>query len=451
MGAMMMMMKLRRLECTAWLLGSVLPLGCATPCQDDGLLQDECPSAPPEASSVTDGASTDTNADTEADGPGSVDGDDRDAASGGDGPNDSADTTAGMASADDGFDDLDDLDDSDGSAGSDDGGGGPWCLDVDGDGFGDPAACSDHPGPGTVDNADDCNDADAGTFPGSAELEPDPTACTTDTDGDGWGDATPADGAVAGADCWDDEPDLNPSVVQVGTVDNGPLDDVAATVDELDATLSVIAPIDTPLLGWSTTAAALRHNGVVIAMDEVSGQLQHIDYQMVCAGTGDAGEAVAMGPDLSNLSLCGLSFDADDRLWAIDAQTNTVIELDPDVGVPLASAPLTFEGAPLELGDCDLTWDCHEERLLLAHASAGHVLALDPVSGAAELVAEYDPDLGAAGIAYEPLTRVVFVSSGIQLNLVPLDGAAASEIGTFNYDGATVADVANLSPLPICE
>jgi hypothetical protein len=429
-----------RVEIAAWLVGSMITMGCAAPCQDDGLLQELCHEP---AADGTDGSGEPSREDTtggEPPAPGEGEGSGEPSGSSGSGPG-SADTTAGPA--------ADTTATADGTQ-TEGEGGGPWCIDDDGDGFGDPAQCSDRPSPGTVNNDGDCNDADAATHPGAAELEPDPTACATDADGDGWGDATPADGAVAGADCWDEQPALSPSVVLVGTVDHGPLDDVAATVDHGNAMLSVVAPLDTPPLGWSATAATLRSSGELVAIDQVSGHLQRIDYQGVCDGTSAVGQAEEFGPDFGDASLCGLSFDADDRLWAVDAQNDQVLELDPASGAVLSGTQLTAEGEPLELVDCDLTWDCHDERLLVADAAAGQVLELDPASGQVGMVAEYDPDLGPVGMAYDPIDRVVWVSSGIELNHVPLDGAAASEVGMFTYDGATIADVANLALLPTC-
>jgi hypothetical protein len=67
-------------------------------------------------------------------------------------------------------------------------------IDVDGDGYEDPNF-----------EGTDCDDSSATTYVGAAELE-DATACMTDADGDGWGDTTPADGAVAGQDCDDTTP-----------------------------------------------------------------------------------------------------------------------------------------------------------------------------------------------------------------------------------------------------
>lgn len=91
-----------------------------------------------------------------------------------------------------------------------DGGEEIWCVDEDGDGFGDPDNCmpvpnGEDPPPGSVpeDQATDCDDADPNTFPGAAEIE-DPQACMTDADDDGWGDEMPSSpNAVPGTDCDD--------------------------------------------------------------------------------------------------------------------------------------------------------------------------------------------------------------------------------------------------------
>lgn len=427
----------------AWLVGSILAMGCGAPCQDG-----ESPEGACDQGGGAGGTGTSDALATSSGDDGTGGGDAGVGEGGGEGGGDGgADTTASLRA---------DTGDADGTADtgvseSGDEGSGLWCLDADGDGFGDAAHCFDHPEPGTVDDDSDCNDADPYTFPGAAELEPDPMACTTDVDGDGWGDATPADGAVAGADCWDGEPLLNPSLVHVSTVSHGPLSDVVAVVDHLDASLSVVAPIDTPVFGWLATAAALRQANEVIAMDQASGRLQRLEYMDVCSGA-MAGTATAFGSSFGDVMLCGLSFDADDRLWGVDASGNAVLELEPDTGAVLSILPVVDAGgAPLEIDECDLTWDCHGERLLLAHAAMGQVLELDPATGQTVVVAQYAADPGPTGIAYDPVDRVAWVSSGSQLSEVPLDGTAATAVGQLSYDGMTLVDVADLALLQTCD
>ena len=82
-----------------------------------------------------------------------------------------------------------------------------WCVDADGDGFGDPDQCvpgtpGQEPPPGQAANGDDCDDQSADTYPGAAENESE-TACMKDSDGDGWGDTSVGPGVMAGTDCDD--------------------------------------------------------------------------------------------------------------------------------------------------------------------------------------------------------------------------------------------------------
>ncbi|MCK6523435.1 FG-GAP-like repeat-containing protein [Myxococcota bacterium] len=73
------------------------------------------------------------------------------------------------------------------------------CTDGDGDGYCPPK---------------DCDDSDKLTFPGSAEKESS-TACMSDADGDGYGDATPGSGVTAGSDCDDSASAVSPGATEV--------------------------------------------------------------------------------------------------------------------------------------------------------------------------------------------------------------------------------------------
>jgi len=95
------------------------------------------------------------------------------------------------------------------------------CIDVDGDGRGDPEACEgvlegEPPPPGTVPNGEDCADDDPNAFVGAAPLD-DASACMLDADGDGYGTATPPPGVEAGTDCADDDPEI-PAITPCDTV-----------------------------------------------------------------------------------------------------------------------------------------------------------------------------------------------------------------------------------------
>jgi large repetitive protein len=92
-------------------------------------------------------------------------------------------------------------------------------ADTDGDGFtlcdGD---CDDNDGDLSLSDADgdgwttcggDCDDGDAVTYPGAAWLDSD-VLCSTDFDGDGYGESVPLDGVEPGTDCDDEDEYLEP-------------------------------------------------------------------------------------------------------------------------------------------------------------------------------------------------------------------------------------------------
>ena len=157
-----------------------LPTACADPCIDDGLGQDNCP--PQSSASETEGE-TDSSSNT-----------------------DTVTATATATLTMTGSQTATDSDTLDGTA-TETSGGSVWCVDADGDGFGDPDMCmpADEQPPGTVDNDGDCDDGNENTFPGAAELE-DPEACMNDDDDDGWGDPEVPTGVDPGTDCNDEEP-----------------------------------------------------------------------------------------------------------------------------------------------------------------------------------------------------------------------------------------------------
>jgi hypothetical protein len=127
-----------------------------------------------------------------------------------------------------------------------------WCIDVDGDGFGDAGNCvmvpvDEDPPDGSVDNDDDCDDASADTFPGAAPND-DALACMKDEDGDDWGDDTPPNGVDPGSDCDEDgAPSCVLIVTQDGTNDNTYDQGLSTVLGDLGFVITYIADTDAVL------------------------------------------------------------------------------------------------------------------------------------------------------------------------------------------------------------
>ena len=90
-------------------------------------------------------------------------------------------------------------------------------IDSDGDGYGDasatPVAYCDPPS-GLVRDLSDCDDSDDSVYPGLARFEP--SLCTVDGDGDGYGDMAAPSPLEPGSDCLDSDPDVYPGAPESG-------------------------------------------------------------------------------------------------------------------------------------------------------------------------------------------------------------------------------------------
>jgi hypothetical protein len=319
------------------------------------------------------------------------------------------------------------------------------CMhDGDGDDWGD-----DAPGPG-IDPGSDCDDDDAATYPGAAELDADPTACTRDGDGDGWGDADPGGTAVPGADCFDGNDALNPDTMALGVFVDDPFGDpVFATVDATDAALTTVAPLDTPG-AWNPVSATIDETGTIVVNNDAQNRLYRVDYLGVCGGDPE-GETTpaqqAHGIDI----FCGISFGVDGVLYGVQNATDEVAVLDPLTGLVVSSVPLQQGGAPVDAASCGMTFDCHGQRLLYAHGPGGDIFALDPATGALELLADTDLVWSPTGLAYDPIDRVVWVAGDTVLHRIAIDGSNTVEvIGDFDFGPGGDVTVSNLEVLPTC-
>jgi hypothetical protein len=341
----------------AGLLACTLPAACADPCLDDGLGQSGEGNCPLIADGDSESA-TESNTDSVTETMGSATmGSNTDSMSGSQEGNTVDDTATETA------------------------GGGVWCVDADGDGFGDPDMCtqSDDMPPGTVDNDDDCDDMNPNTFPGAAEnddpracmndddddgwgdngdgddrlppgVEPGtdcddtnentfpgtaenedpPDVCRADDDDDGWGDANPPGGGggkggpESGSDCYDTNAQLNPGTVQLTAFlpyEGGGMDPRTLNLVATDGALGDFVTLETPegdVPDVNLVSATFNEDMQIFANDLESVQLQAVDYADTCGdGLGTIAPVGTMPYEGPGNIVCGLEFGSNGMLYGV--------------------------------------------------------------------------------------------------------------------------------------
>lgn len=202
-------------------LGLLALDGCGSVCGDDGWVWSQSNDPACQASGSNSDGTTDGTTDSTSGGPTS---DPTTGSTTASGSMSDSDSTSGTT-VDPTTDAVTSTTDSSTTGSSTTQGGGLWCTDGDGDGFGDPNNCQEQEFPGAVPNDDDCDDGDGNTHPGAAENES-ADACMKDSDGDGWGDDNPGPGVMPGNDCDDQGADTFPGAA--------PNDDPAACMKDVD-------------------------------------------------------------------------------------------------------------------------------------------------------------------------------------------------------------------------
>lgn len=424
----------------ALVITSTFIAGCAAPCADDGLLQERCPS-------VADDGSGDAD---------STDGDSRgDATLASASMSGSADDSGGMSNSAEGSSatasDSDEADGSTSASATNDTAGDPWCVDADGDGYGDPTMCDDEPGPGTVDNGDDCDDTDPDVHPGAAAN--DESLCTQDADGDGYGDARPGPGIDPGTDCWDANPGLNPGSTMLGTVDSMLLDEMLVRVDPETAALDSVAPFESLLASWAVTTTALRADGSLYVNDTDSDRLYRVQPSLLCLGELTIIDIDFLPESHEAASICGMAFVGDGSLWAIDGDDDMLLEIDPETGEQLSAVEIVIGESRLDVGGCGVAWDCAGDRLLLANGEDGVIYSVDVETGAVTSLAETSVIAPAAGLEHDVVTGHALLAANARLYEVEIDGSNdMSAVGIFDYgllSGPILID--DLGTFPMCD
>jgi hypothetical protein len=448
-----------RLRASAVLGGlGAIATGCADPCLDDGLNQEDCPAADDDSDSE-DGSSgatvsasvsvsvsvsnSDSVTDSDTMASNSVSMTDTDTAT-------ATDTeTASDTESATGLDT--DTVDSSGESGT----GTLWCVDADGDGFGDPDDCmnTDDPPDGSVDNDDDCDDDDDHTFPGAAENEPDGAAegCMHDGDEDGWGDADPDGGSIEpGADCYDGNVALNPDTMALSAFLTTFGGAYIVEVSETDGELTETIPIDPNTFSWDPVSATIDEAGTLVINNNSGDALWSVDWVGYC--TGETPEAIAQPmPQEHDIDVfCGIAFGPGGALYGIESGGDTLAELNPMTGAVVASMPVMLNGAPYDVGSCGMTFDCHTQQLLFASGFDGGIYRVDETNGELELIVDVPGQWTPTGLGYDPIDRVVHLAANTELYRVAIDGSDTIDmLGEFSF-GFGAETVSNIDELPIC-
>ena len=284
------------------------------------------------------------------------------------------------------------------------------CMtDADGDDWGD-----DNPTSPDAEAGTDCDDSDAMTFPGAAEKDS-PDQCMQDSDGDGHGEGQPdKPGVVSGSDCYDDNPLLSPSnnVLLTAEISTGAL----LEVDLASGALSEYASVDVVGFNpWIPTSVAVSPvDGSIVAALAFRDKLVTMNY---CG----AGVPTAF-PMAHKKSICGVGFDRSGALYGVDGQVDQFLTFNAD-GSLASTKPLTFEGKTLNVADCGMAFDCHEDRLLVADSGSTGIYVVNPADGTTTRLADLPGQAFGSGLEYDPTTKQALSCDQMSLLSIALDGS----------------------------
>jgi hypothetical protein len=276
-----------------------------------------------------------------------------------------------------------------------------WYADADGDGYGDPdSAVSDcDPGSGYTDNSDDCDDTDASVNPSRSD------SCNGIDD-----------------DCDGDIDEDSKAGWALVTIDTS-----AGYVYEIDpstAAMTTVSSISDTSLRINTMDVS--ENGTAVVQDAAGSQMLHMD---ACTGTTSLIGSTGVG------NMCGIAFGPGGLLYGMDTTNDQLVEIDIMTGAGTVIGPLGFE-----LGNCGLSYDCTNDRLIGANATTSEIFTVDPVTGLGSGHIVTDVPFDGVGLDYDPASGVLYASSGDDLYHVDPSTGATTFIGAL--DGESINDLA---------
>ena len=286
------------------------------------------------------------------------------------------------------------------------------CMtDADGDDWGDDKPSDPAAIPGT-----DCDDASATTFPGAAPSD-DANACMNDDDDDDHGDANPgAPGVMPGSDCFDTNADLNPGATALITapINSGEITEI----DPATGSTMQLASVDVSgIVPWIPTSVAVHPiDGSIYVALAFTDRLATMNY----CGAGTP----TLLPGAHKKNICGIDFDRDGNLYGIDGQVDQLLTFQPDGSLgPGGAKSLTYTGKTLNVADCGMAYDCHEDRLLVSDSGSASIYSVNVEDAVLDrLVALAGEKLG-SGLAYDPTTRRALSCDQTSFYSIAIDGS----------------------------
>jgi len=240
-----------------------------------------------------------------------------------------------------------------------------------------------------------------------------------DGDGDGHGDAKPdpeKPGVIAGSDCYDDNPMLSPSdqVLLTAEITTGSMLEVRTDTGEL----TEYAAVDTMGFNpWIPTSVAVNPvDGTIAAALAFNTKLVAMNY----CGAG----VPTLFPMAHKKNICGISFDRTGQLYGVDGQIDQFLTFNADGSLsPEKIKPLTFEGKTLNVADCGMAFDCHQDRLLVSDSGSGGIYVVNPADGTTERIADLPGETFGSGLEYDPTTKQALSCDQTSLLSIALDGS----------------------------
>ena len=108
--------------------------------------------------------------------------------------------------------------------------------------------------------------------------------------------------------------------------------------------------------------------------------------------------------------------------YGVDGQVDQFLTFNAD-GSLMPTKPLTFEGKLLNVADCGMAFDCHEDRLLVSDSGSAGIYVVNPADGSTTRVADLPSEVFGSGLEYDPTSKLALSCDQNSLLSIALDGS----------------------------